>query len=89
MAEEEIDYNSQPCHAYACRIQDCLQRSGYNESKCTKLIDELYECCAKFYMSKGEDARSTSCPKPNLLKLKIQQRESKDVDAVLLEFAKK
>jgi hypothetical protein len=21
MAEEEIDYNSQPCHAYACRIQ--------------------------------------------------------------------
>ena len=37
-----------PCQRYACRIQDCLQKNNYQESKCVKFIKDLEECCKKF-----------------------------------------
>ncbi|KAF2671960.1 DUF1903-domain-containing protein [Microthyrium microscopicum] len=63
-----------PCHPRACAIQSCLQRSGYREDKCQKLIDALYECCDEFYKRHGDDGKSVSCPKASLLRLKMQQR---------------
>jgi hypothetical protein len=53
---------------------DCLTKNGYNEAKCTKLVDALYECCQAFYEKNGDEAATVSCPKPHLLRLKIEQR---------------
>ncbi|KAI0388814.1 DUF1903-domain-containing protein [Xylariaceae sp. FL0594] len=63
-----------PCHPRACAIQDCLTKNGFNEARCEHLIDALYECCNAFYEKNGDDATTVSCPKPNLLRLKIKQR---------------
>ncbi|KAK7605829.1 hypothetical protein JOL62DRAFT_511686, partial [Phyllosticta paracitricarpa] len=65
--EQDIKTNP-PCHSRACAIQDCLQRSGYQEDKCQKQIDALYECCNAFYQKNGDDASSVSCPKAPLLR---------------------
>ncbi|KAF2738986.1 DUF1903-domain-containing protein [Polyplosphaeria fusca] len=64
-----------PCHARACAIQNCLQKSGFNEERCKKEVDALYECCNAFYGEKGDDASTVSCPKPSLLRLKVKQRQ--------------
>ncbi|KAG5743126.1 hypothetical protein H9Q70_014163 [Fusarium xylarioides] len=61
------------CHPRACAIQNCLTGNGYNEAKCRTAIKRLYECCEAFYERYGEDASTVSCPKPNLLKLKMKQ----------------
>ncbi|KAF4967626.1 hypothetical protein FZEAL_10510 [Fusarium zealandicum] len=77
------------CHPRACAIQginlpsrafmkltcltDCLTRNGYNDARCQTVIKQLYECCEAFYERHGEDASTVSCPKPNLLKLKMKQ----------------
>ncbi|KAI1010163.1 hypothetical protein LB504_012352 [Fusarium proliferatum] len=53
--------------------QDCLTSNGYNEAKCQTAIKRLYECCEAFYERYGEEASTVSCPKPNLLKLKMNQ----------------
>jgi hypothetical protein len=53
---------------------DCLQKNNYKEDKCQSAIDALYECCNAFYQGKGDDATTTSCPKPKLLRLKMEQR---------------
>lgn len=53
---------------------DCLGKNSYDESKCQKQIDALYECCSAFYDKFGEDAKTVCCPKVNLLRLKITQR---------------
>ncbi|TIA53527.1 hypothetical protein D6C83_04356, partial [Aureobasidium pullulans] len=45
-----------PCHPRACAIQDCIQKNGYDESKCQKQIDALYECCNAFYEKNGDSA---------------------------------
>ncbi|KXL42080.1 hypothetical protein M433DRAFT_94346 [Acidomyces richmondensis BFW] len=63
-----------PCHPRACAIQDCIQKNNYNEEKCQKQIDALYECCNLFYKRMGDNASTVSCPKPNLLRLKMKQR---------------
>ncbi|KAI8690620.1 Cx9C motif-containing protein 4, mitochondrial [Fusarium sp. Ph1] len=52
---------------------DCLTRNGYNEDKCQAVIRQLYECCEVFYERYGEEASTVSCPKPYLLKLKMEQ----------------
>lgn len=57
-----------PCHPRACAIQDCLQRSNYNEEKCRKEVDALYECCNAFYKENGDEASTVSCPKASLLR---------------------
>lgn len=53
---------------------DCLAKNSYNEAKCRSQVDALYDCCNAFYEKFGENAQSASCPKPNLLRLKIKQR---------------
>ena len=55
-------------------VPDCLMKNRYNEEKCRGRVDALYECCNAFYQGKGEDAKTSSCPKPSLLKLKLKQR---------------
>ncbi|KAL2029368.1 hypothetical protein D6C90_09935 [Aureobasidium pullulans] len=57
-----------PCHPRACAIQDCIQKNGYDESKCQKQIDALYECCNAFYEKNGDSASTVSCPKAGLLR---------------------
>lgn len=52
----------------------CLTKNSYQESKCQAQIDALYECCNAFYQDRGEDAKTPSCPKATLLKLKMKQR---------------
>ncbi|OTB03050.1 hypothetical protein M426DRAFT_186709 [Hypoxylon sp. CI-4A] len=64
-----------PCHPRACDIQDCLGKNGFNEAKCSHLVDALYECCDAFYRKHGDDATTASCPKASLLRLKIRQRQ--------------
>lgn len=73
-----------PCKPEACAIQNCLQSNEYNESKCTKVIDELYLCCKNFYINNG-DVVTTCCPKFNLLQLKLKQRELGKIDAEMIE----
>ncbi|KAF2873323.1 hypothetical protein BDV95DRAFT_338432 [Massariosphaeria phaeospora] len=63
-----------PCHSRACAIQNCLQKSNYQEEKCKKELNALYECCNAFYQEHGEGASTVCCPKPSLLKLKMKQR---------------
>ncbi|TLD20606.1 hypothetical protein PspLS_08395, partial [Pyricularia sp. CBS 133598] len=64
-----------PCHPRAVCLLDCLTKNGYKEEKCQGVIDALYDCCKAFYERKGDDASTVSCPKPDLLRLKIQQRQ--------------
>ncbi|KAK6843212.1 hypothetical protein PG990_004865 [Apiospora arundinis] len=75
MGVEEDLKASPPCHPRACAIQNCLTKNNYNESKCQGLVDALYECCDAFYRKKGDDATSASCPKADLLRLKMKQRQ--------------
>ncbi|KAG2734079.1 hypothetical protein G9P44_003604 [Scheffersomyces stipitis] len=77
--------NSDPCKPQACAIQDCLSANGYNESRCTKLIDELYLCCKQFYEKNGAESTTVCCPKFKLLQLKLKQRELGNIDAELIE----
>lgn len=53
---------------------DCLQKNNYQQSKCENLVDALYECCNAFYKENGKEAQTVSCPKYNLLQLKMKQR---------------
>ncbi|CAD6446513.1 5d4a44aa-86ba-4e72-875e-179cc1f6bc52 [Sclerotinia trifoliorum] len=64
----------QPCHSKACAIQECLAKNSYNEEKCRSQVDALYDCCNAFYAENGDDAKTVSCPKANLLRLKMKQR---------------
>ncbi|KXJ89198.1 hypothetical protein Micbo1qcDRAFT_14793 [Microdochium bolleyi] len=75
MAPEEDIQAKPPCHPRACAIQDCLTKNSYNEARCQHLIDALYDCCDAFYRKNGDDASTVSCPKPNLLRLKLSQRQ--------------
>ncbi|KAL3232291.1 Cx9C motif-containing protein 4, mitochondrial [Nakaseomyces bracarensis] len=64
------------CQKEACKIQDCLLKNNYNETRCAGLIDALYKCCNQFYNDHpGEKSRC--CPQPHLLELKMQQRNLK------------
>ncbi|KAL5349408.1 Cx9C motif-containing protein 4, mitochondrial [Pseudogymnoascus australis] len=52
---------------------NCIQKNNYDESKCKAEIDALYECCNAFYEKNGDTAKTVSCPKANLLRLKMRQ----------------
>ncbi|GBB91596.1 hypothetical protein RclHR1_00190009 [Rhizophagus clarus] len=54
------DKNQQPCLREACQIQTCLQNNNYQESRCQKVIEELFKCCEELIKSGGE---SPSCSK--------------------------
>ncbi|KAL6452184.1 CMC4 Cx9C motif-containing protein 4 [Candida maltosa Xu316] len=82
---EPSEYEDDDYHTELDRESNCLTRNGYNESKCTKYIDELYMCCKSFYESEGKEASSVCCPKFNLLQLKLKQRSLGQIDAALLE----
>ncbi|KAJ4983032.1 hypothetical protein SVAN01_11489 [Stagonosporopsis vannaccii] len=56
------------------RTADCIQKNNFDEGKCRKEVDALYECCNAFYKEKGDDARCVTCPKPDLLRIKLKQR---------------
>ncbi|TVY90514.1 Cx9C motif-containing protein, mitochondrial [Lachnellula willkommii] len=56
------------------RIQACLGKNSYQESKCQAQIDALYECCNSFYARNGDEAKSVCCPQASLLRLKMKQR---------------
>ncbi|KAF2198273.1 DUF1903-domain-containing protein [Delitschia confertaspora ATCC 74209] len=71
--QEDLKTNP-PCHPRACKIQDCLVKNNYNEEKCRKEVDALYECCNAFYKEEGDAASTVSCPKASLLRLKMKQR---------------
>ncbi|KAJ6109512.1 hypothetical protein N7486_001747 [Penicillium sp. IBT 16267x] len=60
-----------PCHP---RAPDCLNKNSWKEEKCQAQIDALYECCNAFYQERGDQASVVSCPKANLLRLKMRQR---------------
>lgn len=66
-----------PCHPRACAIQDCLKKNTFKEDRCQDVINSLYECCQAFYERNGEDAKAASCPKPDLLKLKLRMIRKK------------
>lgn len=53
----------------------CLTKHSYDEAKCQQQIDALYQCCAAFYTAMGDDARTAACPKPSLLRLKLEQQQ--------------
>ena len=55
-------------------VVDCIQKNSYKEEKCQTQINALYECCNLFYEQRGDDANTVSCPKANLLRLKMRQR---------------
>ncbi|KAF2722783.1 DUF1903-domain-containing protein [Polychaeton citri CBS 116435] len=75
MGEIEKDLKTDPpCHPRACAIQTCIQKNNFNEEKCQREIDALYECCNQFYQRNGDEASTVSCPKANLLRLKMKQR---------------
>lgn len=63
------------CPSAELMFTDCLTKNGYNEARCTKFVDALYECCRVFYERNGDQATSASCPKPSLLHLKLEQRK--------------
>ncbi|CAB4480929.1 cx9C motif-containing protein 4 [Rhizophagus irregularis DAOM 181602=DAOM 197198] len=50
--------NTQPCLREACQIQTCLQNNNFQESRCQKVINELFNCCEELLKSGGE---SPSC----------------------------
>ncbi|KAL2290857.1 hypothetical protein FJTKL_14811 [Diaporthe vaccinii] len=75
MGLEEDLQAKPPCHPRACAIQDCLKRNTYKEDKCQGVIYELYDCCQAFYDRNGEGASAASCPKPDLLKMKLKMRK--------------
>lgn len=56
---------------------ECLNKNSYNEEKCQAQVDALYECCRAFYESNGDRSRTASCPKPDLLRVKLEQRGEK------------
>ncbi|KAH6689230.1 hypothetical protein F5X68DRAFT_78409 [Plectosphaerella plurivora] len=72
------DTRKPACHRRACAIQSCLTKNGYDEAKCQSTVLALYKCCSDFYNEHGDSARSPSCPKPDLLKLKLSRLEGQD-----------
>lgn len=58
-----------------CDNPDCLARNSYSEAKCQGAVKALYECCQAFYQRYGDEAKSPSCPQPNLLRLKLKQQD--------------
>lgn len=43
-----------PCKRQACAIQFCLQQRGYQESRCSAVIERYYDCCRAVTAAKRE-----------------------------------
>ncbi|CAG9816002.1 unnamed protein product [Phaedon cochleariae] len=37
-----------PCKAFACKIQACLKENKFQEPACKDVIEEMRECCRKW-----------------------------------------
>ena len=37
-----------PCLKYACKIQVCLEKNKYQESKCQFEINNILKCCQRY-----------------------------------------
>lgn len=59
-------------------IAECLGKNGFDEAKCKSQVNALYDCCNRFYAQNGDHAKTVSCPKPQLLRLKLEQRAKED-----------
>ncbi|KIS68208.1 uncharacterized protein UMAG_03788 [Mycosarcoma maydis] len=91
-SKDELDPDHpNPCYPRACAIQSCLQKSGFDQSRCESLIDDLYRCCAKFYQQRGNDAEADSCPIPTVVQRRIHnmQHDAKRRDGGSLLETKK
>lgn len=42
--KENLSYEENVCHSYACAIQSCLKRMNYDEKKCGEEIEKWKEC---------------------------------------------
>lgn len=62
------------CVCHILTKPDCLNKNAWQEEKCQAQVDALYECCNAFYQERGDQASVVSCPKANLLRLKMRQR---------------
>ncbi|TRM63582.1 hypothetical protein BD626DRAFT_457005 [Schizophyllum amplum] len=56
------------CQAEACSLQTCLNKNTYKPEKCDDHLKQLYLCCQKFYQETNEQAESTACPIPSVVK---------------------
>ncbi|CAK7893889.1 hypothetical protein CAAN1_02S02872 [[Candida] anglica] len=68
------------CKSEACSIQNCLNANNYDETKCSKAIDNLYLCCKEFYKTTGTSATTTCCPIFEKLQIKLKQRKLGEID---------
>ena len=44
-SERQGDKRKDPCLKFACRLQTCLDRKGYDDQKCLKEISDIRDCC--------------------------------------------
>lgn len=51
-----------PCKKYACRLQTCLQKFDYNQTKCQDIIDKLTQCCKQEYFSNANNPKYNVSP---------------------------
>ncbi|KAL5594542.1 uncharacterized protein BROUX77_007889 [Berkeleyomyces rouxiae] len=56
----------------------CDPENNFDEAKCTGAILALYECCHAFYSKQGDDARSLSCPRPDILRRRLETMKKGD-----------
>ena len=44
-SQKQNSNRKDPCLKYACRLQTCLDRKGYDDQKCLNEIQDIRECC--------------------------------------------
>lgn len=49
---------------------------NYQEERCLKVIDRLYECCDRMYKM-DPNGHSTACPKPSVVARKLKERDDR------------
>ncbi|TIB61170.1 hypothetical protein E3P77_04051 [Wallemia ichthyophaga] len=56
----------------ACKLQGCLMKNDYQQSRCENIIDELYICCGRHYNKTQQ--KIDSCPIESVLHRKLKDR---------------
>ncbi|CAO1635733.1 unnamed protein product [Parajaminaea phylloscopi] len=73
MPKDNLD-GPNPCHAHACALQTCMQKT-WDQDKCKDHLDGLYRCCNLFYqkyLPHDKDATVDACPLPDVTRGKLQ-----------------
>ncbi|KAJ6626714.1 hypothetical protein B0H10DRAFT_1998256 [Mycena sp. CBHHK59/15] len=68
---------SEACQTEACALQTCLNKNTYKPEKCDERLRGLYMCCQKMHKDAGENAESTACPMPSVVKRWIKDHPKK------------